>query len=43
MTVHRPPRDASIRGHLAHRPTVANYRQDRLVSLLSHEGDKSAK
>src|SRR5437773_5425809 len=47
--VHRPPRDASIPGHLVHRPTVANYRQDRLVSLLSHahlphawERDKSA-
>ena len=29
--MHRPPRDAPIPGHLANRPTVANYRQDRLV------------
>src|ERR1700693_2169211 len=29
--MHRPPRDAPIPGHLATRPTVANYRQDRLV------------
>src|SRR2546425_10802416 len=48
-TVHRPPRDAPIPGHFAHRPTVANYRQNRLVPLLSHahlpharERDKSA-
>src|SRR5216683_3329487 len=48
-TVHRPPRDAPIPGHLAHRPTVADYRQDRPVPLLSHahlpharERDKSA-
>src|SRR5712691_7011544 len=47
--VHRPPRDAPIPGHLVHRPTVADYRQDRLVTLLSHahlpharERDKSA-
>jgi hypothetical protein len=47
--VHRPPRDAPIPGHLADRPTIANYRQDRLVLLLSHanlpharERDKSA-
>ncbi len=48
-TAHRPPGDAPISGHLAHRSTVANYRQDRLVPLLSHahlpharERDKSA-
>src|SRR5438067_7459913 len=48
-TVHRPRRDAPVPGNLAHRPTVANYRQDRLVPLLSHahlpharERDKSA-
>src|SRR5216683_7482807 len=48
-TVHRPPRDAPIPGHIAHRPTVADYRQDRPVPLLSHahlpharERDKSA-
>src|SRR5882724_633573 len=48
-TVHRPARDAPILGHLTHRPTVADYRQDRFVSLLSHahlpharERDKSA-
>src|SRR6266852_1978856 len=48
-TVHRPPGDAPIPGHLAHSPTFANYRQDRLVPLLSHahlpharERDKSA-
>src|SRR5712692_4381379 len=48
-TVHRPPGDAPILGHLAHSPTFANYRQDRLVPLLSHahlpharERDKSA-
>src|SRR5437588_10447166 len=48
-TVHRPPRDAPIPGHFAYRPTVADYRQHRLVPLLSHahlpharERDKSA-
>src|SRR5713226_5747237 len=48
-TVHRPPRDAPIPGHLADRATIANYCQDRLVPLLSHahlpharERDKSA-
>ncbi len=48
-TVHRPPRNAPIPGHLVDRPTVPNYRQDRLVPLLSHahlpharERDKSA-
>ena len=47
--VHRSPRHAPVCGHLAHRPTVANYCQDRLVPLLSHahlpharERDKSA-
>ena len=30
------PRDAPIPGHLAHRATVANYRQDRLVAPLNH-------
>src|SRR5216684_1816474 len=47
--VHRPPRDAPVPGHLVHRPTIANYRQHRLVPLLSHahlphawERDKSA-
>src|ERR1700674_2519822 len=47
--VHRSPRHAPVRGHLAHCPTGANYCQDRLVPLLSHahlphawERDKSA-
>src|SRR5450756_2645835 len=47
--VHRSPRHAPVCGHLTHCPTVANYRQDRLVPLLSHahlphaqERDKSA-
>src|SRR6266568_1010936 len=34
--VHRSPRHAPVCSHLAHCPTVANYRQDRLVPLLSH-------
>src|SRR4029077_7606979 len=34
--VHRSPGHAPVRGHLAHCPTIANNRQDRLVPLLSH-------
>src|SRR6266566_6295904 len=34
--VHRPSRDAPIPGYLTHRPTVANYRQNRFVPLFSH-------
>src|SRR6202162_1299104 len=47
--MHRSPRHAPVCGHLAHRPTVTKYCQDRLVPLLSHahlpharERDKSA-
>src|SRR5438046_7212844 len=47
--VHRSPGHAPVGSHLAHCPTIANYRQDRLVPLLSHahlpharERDKSA-
>ena len=48
-TVHRPRRNTPVPGHLAHRPTITNYRQHCLVPLLSHahlpharERDKSA-
>src|ERR1700680_3296432 len=47
--MHRSPRHAPVCGHLAHCPTFADYRQHRLVPLLSHahlpharERDKSA-
>src|SRR5437588_2414970 len=34
--VHRLPTDACFTRDLAHRPTVANYSQNRFVPLLSH-------
>src|SRR5712691_5887481 len=47
--VHGSPGHATVGSHLAHCPTVAYHRQDRLIPLLSHahlphapERDKSA-